>query len=127
MFKMFNETFLDCLAYPGIVGIATSSKEGKAHIENTWSKYILITEKEELLIPCDCFEKTKKNIDENNYVEISVANADVLGEKGYGAGFLITGQAKFVEKGYYYDVMNAKCPNIKQVMVVNPISIKQTI
>jgi len=55
---MFVEKFYDCLKHDGIVAVATASKDAKAHVVNTWNKYVIVTDDEKLLIPCYGFCKT---------------------------------------------------------------------
>ena len=40
---ILNDTFRACVAHPGIVSVASTSKETGAHIANTWNKYLIIT------------------------------------------------------------------------------------
>ena len=43
---LFNEVFRACVAHDGIVAVASCSKDGQAHVANTWNKYLILTEDE---------------------------------------------------------------------------------
>ena len=88
---MFIEKFYDCLKHDGIVAVATASKEGKAHVVNTWNKYIIVTDDEKLLIPCYGFRKTERNVGENPYVEITLGSPESWATRVWGRGFLLIG------------------------------------
>lgn len=84
---MFVEKFYDCLKHDGIVAVATASKDAKAHVVNTWNKYVIVTDDEKLLIPCYGFRKTERNIAENPYVEITLGSSDVWAIKAWEPAF----------------------------------------
>ena len=100
---MLNEKFFECIKHDGIVAVATASKDGKAHVVNTWNKYLIITDDEKILIPCFGFRKTEKNVKENNYVEITIGSHEVMGYKMMGTGCLLTGTAEFFAEGPLFD------------------------
>ena len=124
---MFVEKFYDCLKHDGIVAVATASKDAKAHVVNTWNKYVIVTDDEKLLIPCYGFRKTERNIAENPYVEITLGSSDVMGYKGMGAGFLLIGTAEFQSSGPLFEEMHDKCDFANRVMVFTPEKCTQMI
>lgn len=119
--------FSACVAHPGIVSVASTSKENGAHIANTWNKYLIITEDEKIVIPCFGFHKTEKNVSENPVVEVVIGSHEVQGKMGMGTGFLLRGKAEFVKEGPLYDQMHEQCTWASRVLIFTPESCKQTI
>ena len=115
------------MKHDGIVAVATASKDAKAHVVNTWNKYVIVTDDEKLLIPCYGFRKTERNIAENPYVEITLGSSDVMGYKGMGAGFLLIGTAEFQASGPLFEEMHDKCDFANRVMVFTPEKCTQMI
>ncbi len=124
---LLNETFYACIAHPGIVSIATASADGKPHIANTWNKYLIVTEGEQILIPCFGFHTTEENALHQPYMELSLGSDQVQGKLGMGTGFLLTGTGKFLSEGALYAQMRTKCDWIKRVLVFSPESCRQTV
>lgn len=124
---MYNEIFHECIKNPGIVSVATSNSEGKAHIVNTWNKYLIIIEDDKILIPCFGFRKTEANVKENPYMEISLGSHEVQGKMGMGTGFLLTGTGEFFFEGELFTQMHDKCDFASRVLVFTPESCRQTI
>lgn len=124
---ILNETFHACVAHPGIVSVASTSKENGAHIANTWNKYLIITEDEKIVIPCFGFHKTEKNVSENPVVEVVIGSHEVQGKMGMGTGFLLRGKAEFVKEGPLYDQMHEQCNWASRVLIFTLESCKQTI
>lgn len=98
---MFIEKFYDCLKHDGIVAVATASKEGKAHVVNTWNKYIIVTDDEKLLIPCYGFRKTERNIGENPYVEITLGIRTSWATRVWGRGSSLSGRLNSCRQGRF--------------------------
>ena len=125
---ILNDVFMECVNDPGgIVSVASTSAEGKPHIANTWNKYLVITEKEEILIPCFGFRKTEKNGENQPYMEIVIGSDKVQGKMGMGTGFLLTGTARFEKEGEYLDRVKDKLSVASRVLVFTPETCKQTI
>ena len=124
---LLNETFYACIAHPGIVSIATASADGKPHIANTWNKYLIVTEEEQILIPCFGFHTTEENALHQPHMELSLGSDQIQGKLGMGTGFLLTGTGKFLSEGALYAQMRAKCDWIKRVLVFSPESCRQTV
>ena len=57
---MLTDIFFDCIKHDGIVSVASAGKDGRAHIANTWNKYLIVTDDEKILIPCFGFIKTER-------------------------------------------------------------------
>ena len=85
---LFNEVFRACVAHDGIVAVASCSKDGQAHVANTWNKYLILTEDEKILIPCFGFRKTEENAKSNPQLEVTIGSHEVQGKMGMGTGFL---------------------------------------
>lgn len=125
--SIFNKIFLDCVKHDGIVSVATSSPDNKAHIANTWNKYLILTEDEKILIPCFGFRRTEQNTQQNAYMEVTVGSHEVKGKMGMGTGFLLKGTGEFLKEGPLFDAMHDKCSFCNRVLVFTPVNCRQTI
>ncbi len=125
--SMLNAIFRECVSHDGIVSVATCSAESKPHIANTWNKYLIITEKDQILIPCFGFRHTEENAKHNPYVEVTIGSHEVQGKMGMGTGFLLKGTAEFLAEGPLFDAMHTKCSFCNRVLVFTPTSCNQTI
>lgn len=124
---ILNDVFFDCVKHDGIVSVCSSSSQGKGHVANTWNKYLIITDDEKILIPCFGFHETEKNIGFDPSVEIVIGSHKVPGKVGMGTGFLLKGNAKFLNYGSLYEQMHDKCAFANRVLIFTPISCQQTI
>lgn len=124
---MLTDIFFDCIKHDGIVSVASAGKDGRAHIANTWNKYLIVTDDEKILIPCFGFIKTEKNVDDNPYIEVVIGSHEVQGKMGMGTGCLLTGKAELFKEGQLFDAMKAKCSFANRVLVFTPETCKQTI
>jgi len=123
---MFNEKFKDTLAHEGAVAIVTC--DGKeAHVTNTWNSYVNILGENKLLIPAAGMKSTEQDTSTNNIVKITFGSKEVEGTQGMGAGFYLEGNASFQEEGKEYDLMKAKFPWLRKVLIVTVDQVKQTI
>lgn len=128
MAKVLLDVFFDCIKHDGIVSVASVNAEGQAHIANTWNKYLIVTDDEEILIPCFGFTKTQKNVENvSPRVEVSIGSHEVQGKMGMGTGCLLVGTAKFIKEGPLFDEMKAQCTWASRVLVFKPQSCVQTI
>lgn len=122
---MINEKFRDVIKKEGVVAIV-SWASGEPHMVNTWNSYIVVTDDERLLIPAYAMRKTEKNITENNKVKISLGSKEVLGFKDYqGTGFVVEGEAKFLESGNEFDMMKEKFSFLTRVLEITVTSARQ--
>lgn len=124
---MFPKIFFECIKHDGIVSIATCSAEHKAHIINTWNKYLIITEDNQILIPAFGMVHTEKNVENDPYMEVTLGSHEVQGLMGMGTGFLLTGTGEFKNEGEHFDMMKAKCDFTRRVLIFTPETCKQTI
>ena len=115
---MFCEKFLETLALPGIVAIA-SSADGKAHVVNTWNNFVQIVDNK-LLIPAGGMSATEQNTKGCNYVELTVGSTENK------AGFLLCGTAEFFAEGELYDKVKAAQSWASRALVVTVTECKQT-
>ena len=105
--KKLGEKFHEVLKHEGVVSIMSWGVE--PHLVNTWNSFLVITEDERILIPAYGFRKTEKNVDINDQVKLSIGSKNVLGYKDYpGTGFIVTGNANYIEAGTEYDMMKEK-------------------
>ncbi len=119
-----SDKFHEVLAHEGVVSIMSWGIE--PHIVNTWNSYIVITDDERILIPAYGFRKTEKNIDINSQIKLSVGSKNVLGYKDYpGTGFIVTGNARYIESGNEYDMMKKKFNFLTRVFEITVDKAKQ--
>ncbi|MDO5690300.1 MAG: pyridoxamine 5'-phosphate oxidase family protein [Tissierellia bacterium] len=124
---MLSEIFYECIKHDGIVAIASCSKDGQAHVINTWNKYLIVTDDEKILIPAFGMRKTETNVAFNPHIEITIGSHEVQGKMGLGAGCLLTGTAIFQREGDLFETMHKKCSFANRVIVFSPDTCKQTI
>ena len=124
---MLSNIFYECIRHDGIVAIASCSKDGQAHVINTWNKYLIVTEDEKILIPAFGMRKTENNAAFHPQIEITIGSHEVQGKMEMGAGCLLTGTASFQKEGELFEAMHEKCSFANRVLVFSPNSCKQTI
>lgn len=117
---MLNEKLLEVLSHPadGEVAIVTQGLDGP-HVINSWNSYVNITPDGRMLIPAGRMNKTERNVEENHLVKLTIRNREVQGLSYKGAGFLITGIAKFVKDGTEFNKMKAKFSWIRAVLEIS--------
>ncbi|HZK94328.1 MAG TPA: pyridoxamine 5'-phosphate oxidase family protein [Prolixibacteraceae bacterium] len=125
---MLNEKLLEILAHPadGEVAIVTQGIDGP-HVVNTWNSYVNVTPDGRMLIPAGGMNKTEKNIGENQLVKLTIGNREVQGLNYKGAGFLISGTARFAEDGPEFNLMKAKFVWARAVLERTIEAAKQTL
>lgn len=122
---MLPEKLYECLKHEGIVAIATASRDGKAHVVNTWNSYITVLPDNRILFPAAGMFKTEANVKENPYLEISIGSHEVMGRSRMGTGFLLTGKLEFQKEGSLYDMIKAEYPFTHRVAIFTPDSCRQ--
>ncbi|MBT0665004.1 pyridoxamine 5'-phosphate oxidase family protein [Geobacter pelophilus] len=122
---MIPEKLLEILKQDGIVAIATLGPDGP-HLVNTWNSYLRITSDGRLLIPAGYMHRTEANITSNPEVLITLGSSKVQGLHGPGAGFLIKGQAVFINAGPDFDLLKSTFSWLRATLAVTPDSITQT-
>jgi flavin reductase (DIM6/NTAB) family NADH-FMN oxidoreductase RutF len=125
---MLNDKLLEVLSHPadGEVAIVTQGSDG-THVVNTWNSYVFITPDGRMLIPAGRMNQTEKNIAENEHVKLTVGSREVQGLNYKGAGFLITGTAKFKKEGPEYNTIKEKFPWARAVLEVKIVTAVQTL
>ncbi|MBK7212740.1 MAG: FMN-binding protein [Bacteroidales bacterium] len=119
-----SEKFLEVLQNEGVVSIMSWGVE--PHLVNTWNSYLVITEDERILIPAYGFRKTQTNVDVNPKVKVALGSKNVLGYKDYpGTGFIVEGNARYIESGEEYDMMKEKFSFLTRVLEVSVDKAKQ--
>ena len=122
---MLTEKFFDVLKKEGVVSIVSWGID-EPHVVNTWNSYLVVTSDERILIPAYAMRKTEKNVKQNNKVKIALGSKEVLGYKDYqGTGFVIVGDAKFLESGSEFDMMKEKFSFLTRVLEITVTSAKQ--
>lgn len=123
---MFPEKFLEIVGREGVVSIVSCDENGP-HVVNTWNTYLVAKDGDKLLIPAYAMRKTEKKTTRNNKVLLTVGSKEVVGHRGFGAGFLIEGTAKFISSGPDFDMMKNKFSFLTRVLEVTVTSMKQTL
>jgi hypothetical protein len=125
---MLNEKLLEILSHPadGEVAIVTQGTDGP-HVVNTWNSYVNIMSDGRLLIPVGGMNKTEKNIAENQLVKLTIGSREVQGLNYKGAGFLITGTARFAKDGADFNLMKARFPWVRAVLEITIETSVQTL
>ena len=125
---MINEKLKEILANPqdGALSIVTQGENGP-HVVNSWNSYVNITADEKLLIPVGRMVDTERNIERDSRVKLTVASREVMGKMYKGAGFLITGTARFDKEGPDFDVIKSKFPWARAALAVTIESAEQTL
>ena len=122
---MLTEKFLECLKHESIVAVATASRDGKAHVVNTWNSYITVLPDERLVFPAAGMFKTEANVKDNPYLEITIGSDKVMGRNRMGTGFLLTGKLEFQKEGLIYELVKDKFPFANRAAVFTPDSCRQ--
>ena len=125
---MLNEKLLEVLSHPadGEVAIVTQGIDGP-HVVNTWNSYVCITPDGKLLIPAGRMNKTEKNVEGNNFVKLTLGSREVQGLSYKGAGFLITGTAKFVKDGPGFNTIKEKFSWARAALEITIVTAVQTL
>lgn len=82
------------LSKEGVVSIV-SWYGGDAHVVNTWNSYIVVKEGDKLLIPAYAMRRTEEFTSKNPSVKLTLGSREVQGHRSPGAGFYLTGTARF--------------------------------
>lgn len=123
---MFSNVFLEVIKHEGVVSITSWSGEN-VHAANTWNTYLHITEDGRILIPAAWFTQTRKNVETQNQVILTVGSKDVQGKIGMGTGFVVDGTAAFFTEGPEFDMMKERYPFLSRVLEITPKKIRQTL
>lgn len=125
---MLNEKLLEIITHPsdGEVAIVTQGTD-EPHIVNTWNSYINITQDDRLLIPVGGMNKTEENIRRNPKVNITIGNREVQGKMYKGAGFLITGTARFLKDGSEFEMLKDRFSWIRAALEITVDTAVQTL
>jgi predicted pyridoxine 5'-phosphate oxidase superfamily flavin-nucleotide-binding protein len=123
---MIPENVKEILKHEGVVAIATQGKDGP-HLINTWHSYIQLTEVGNILVPVGGMQKTEGNLQKDNRVLVTLGSRDVLGKRGPGAGFLLTGTARILTSGNGYDIVKKKFVWARAALEITIDSSEQTI
>lgn len=123
---MFNDKFKEVVGKEGVVAIV-SCADGEAHVVNTWNSYLVLIDKERILLPAWAMRKTEEKVNKNTKVLLTLGSKEVAGRMGQGTGFLVKGTAKFISSGPEFDMMKEKFSFLTRVLEVTVSSVKQTI
>lgn len=116
----------EVLKNEGVVSIVTQG-EREPHVANSWNSYLTITSEGNLLIPVGGMNVTESNISRNANVLVTMGSREVHGLNSQGAGFLIHATAMFLFQGNEFDNMKQSFPWARAVLLIKPVTIKQTL
>lgn len=122
---MLTKEFHEVISHEGVVSIVSWATV-EPHVVNTWNSYLIIPDDKTILIPAAGMRKTQANAEVNSRVKLTVGSKEAQGKK-MGRGFLIEGNAEFLQSGPLFDQMKAKCPFTNRVLVVTVSSIEKTL
>ncbi len=114
------------LRHDGVVAIATLGLDGP-HLVNTWNSYVRLTEDGRLLIPAGGMHHTEANLSHDAKVLVSLGSSQVAGQRGPGTGFLIKGQAEFLNSGPDFEILKERFSWARAVLSIRMDSIAQTL
>ena len=60
-------------------------------------------------------------------VKMIFGSKEVMGKNSMGAGFLLEGSARFLDRGEEYDRMKEKFPWLTRVLEITPTTVTQTL
>lgn len=125
---MLNKKLLEILSHPadGEVAIVTQGVDGP-HVVNTWNSYVDVTSEGRMLIPVGSMNKTEKNVESNPSVKLTIGSREVQGLNYKGAGFLISGTARFANEGTIFNLIKAKFPWARAVLEITIDKAVQTL
>jgi hypothetical protein len=123
---MISEKLAEVMGKEGVVSIV-SWAEGDAHVCNTWNSYLVVRDGARLLIPAYAMRATEALTLKNPEVKLTLGSKEVMGFRSMGAGFLLTGTARFISEGPEWDMMKAKFGFLTRVLEVTLSSVKQTL
>lgn len=122
---MLSEKLFEVLKHEGVVSIVSWGVD-EPHIVNTWNSYLVVTTDERILIPAYAMRHTEKNTNQISKVKIALGSKDILGYNDYqGTGFVVEGNAKFLESGTEFDMMKEKFSFLTRVLEITVTSSKQ--
>jgi hypothetical protein len=123
---MISEKLAEVMGKEGVVSIV-SWADGEAHVCNTWNSYLVVKEGSKLLIPAYAMRSTEAKALKNPTVQLTLGSKEVMGFRSMGAGFHLTGTARFLSEGPDWDMMKAKFSFLTRVLEVTLTSEKQTL
>ncbi len=123
---MFDSRFTAVIAKEGVVAIV-SCADNEAHVANTWNSYLSFTDDHKILIPVFGMVKTRKKVEKNNRLLLTMGTKEIEGKMGPGTGYLIEGTGEFLKEGAEFEKIKEKFNWANRVLVVSPQSVKQTI
>ena len=94
---------------------------------NSWNSYVQINGEGELLIPAGRMHETEKNIRRDPRVQLTICNREVEGLRYRGTGFLLTGEARFTDRGSDFETVKARYPWARAVLAVKILTAEQTL
>lgn len=123
---MITEKLAEVMGKEGVVSIV-SCADGEAHVCNTWNSYLVVKEGTKILIPAYAMRSTEAKTSKNPVVQLTLGSKEVMGFRSMGAGFQLTGRARFIAEGPDWDMMKAKFSFLTRVLEVTLTAVQQTL
>jgi len=108
------------------VAIATCGADGP-HIVATWGDYVRtigIKDDMIIIIPAGKYNKTEKNLEKNNRVELLIASRQVQGTHGPGQGCSLTGRGEVHISGEFAEAAKKNFPWARGALVIKVEEVK---
>lgn len=103
-----------------IVTIATNGEQGP-HLVATWGDFVnslYISDGKTILIPAGGYSLTEKNLKEDDRVELLMGSKKVQGKNGLGTGYRLSGHARIVIEGKYFDLVKSNFPWARAALII---------
>lgn len=123
---MLSEKFFEVIKEEGVVSITSWGSGEKPNVRCTWNSYLRITDDECILVPIAGFTSVQADVLINKEVIVTLGSREVEGFNNYqGTGFMIEGQADFLDSGDEFDQMRAEFPFMNKLLKIKVESAKQ--
>ncbi|SHE34068.1 Pyridoxamine 5'-phosphate oxidase [Atopostipes suicloacalis DSM 15692] len=123
---MLSEKFFEVINEEGVVSVTSWGSGDTPNVRCTWNSYLRITDDERILIPIAGFTSVQADVLVNKEVILTLGSREVEGFNNYqGTGFLLEGQAEFLDSGDEFEQMRAEFPFMNKLLKIKVESAKQ--
>ncbi|SEL03522.1 Pyridoxamine 5'-phosphate oxidase [Carnobacterium iners] len=123
---MLSKKFFEVIKHEGVVSITSWGSGESPNVRCTWNSFLRITEDERILVPIAGFTSVQKDVIKNDKVILTLGSREIEGFNGYqGTGFLIEGQARFLDAGEEFGQMKERYSFMNKLLEVTVESQRQ--
>src|SRR5699024_5458751 len=123
---MLSEKFFEVIKEEGVVSINSWGSGEKPNVRCNWNSYLRITDDECILVPIAGFTSVQADDLINKEVIMTLGSSEVESINNYqGKGFMIEGQADFLDSGDEFEKMHAEFPFMNKLLKIKVESAKQ--